>query len=453
MDKDRKKEIMNKMIEISSIVDAKLNEEIQERKNIIYYEDFEFGKSGLAEKNVYIVEISNQKQKETGDKGEKTTRKEKAEGIDGLEKDVTYEIYSEDDQLIAIVTAEGKVQFTQEYLEQLKAIDEKYFEQLNLDDIDFELPEELRENDLVMTKEETEETRKEDSEEKERKSDNKEQQESNQDEEQKAIAEQKGIPQNNVLKIRENSNFYKDHPNLEPNLIFYIDNDGIARAEYIDENGNLQPSKYFEPSQTSLRQETVDIGNDGNPVVKEVPYQVMKTNGLASTDKDIRDVRININRDTYGYIEISEARQGKNGKWAAHNIEVKGRDYNSREVNEQTSMRTRVADPDKQTDAYAAVEETGLIQDEVQYDEMYLMEHSEEIIEEFMKEGYNKDEAIAIFDYMIGEETLPEEEAKQRVNEEIKEAEKQRETSEEKEAEQDDEERTPWGDAESRRSF
>ena len=109
--------------------------------------------------------------------------------------------------------------------------------------------------------------------------------------------------------------------------------------------------------------ETVSIGSDGNPVTKESPQQVMQTRNLTGRDQDIKDVRINIKFDTYGYLDIEEARQGKKGEWAAHDIEVRGRDYNSSQVNEKTSIRTGVADPDRETGTYSSVEKTGLIQD------------------------------------------------------------------------------------------
>lgn len=65
------------------------------------------------------------------------------------------------------------------------------------------------------------------------------------------------------------------------------------------------------PSTTGIRQETVSIGSDGNPVTKESPQQVMQTRNLTGRDQDIKDVRINIKFDTYGYLDIEEARQGK----------------------------------------------------------------------------------------------------------------------------------------------
>lgn len=178
---------------------------------------------------------------------------------------------------------------------------------------------------------------------------------------------------------------------------------------------------------TALRQETVSIGSDGNPVTKNVPYQVMKTKGLNNIDKDIRDIRININIDSYGYLDIEEARQGRNGEWLSHDIEVKGRDYNSRAVNETTSIRSRKADPDKQTEAYEKAEKNEFaVEDGIQYDEMYLAEHADEIIQSLVDKGYQRPEAVDIFNYMIGEENLSLEQAEERVNKEIGEKSKEK---------------------------
>lgn len=181
----------------------------------------------------------------------------------------------------------------------------------------------------------------------------------------------------------------------------------------------------------------------------------MKTKGLNSADKDIRDIRMTVEIDAYGYLSIQEARQGKNGEWLSHEIEMQGRDYNSHAVNQVTSIKTREADPDKQTKAYESLEGTEVAEDGIEYSEMYLISHAEEIIDELIKEGYQKKEATKIFDYMIGEEKLTEEEAKQKVNEEMEKGnlreEQTNESNATENAKQEEinqgEERTPWGDA------
>lgn len=135
-----KEKIINKMKELSSIVDAGLDEKQQRREDITYYDDFKFNGSNLAVNSVYVVEISNENKEKTADKSE--------------EKYTTYELYDKNNKKIADVDGKGKIHFSQEFIENLKQIDSNYVEQLNLDDLDFELPEKLSEKDLQLTKEE-----------------------------------------------------------------------------------------------------------------------------------------------------------------------------------------------------------------------------------------------------------------------------------------------------------
>lgn len=432
MEIDKSNEIKEAMANIyTQIAERKDKSQIS---NITYYKELAFDSARFIENDVFVTKLN----RENGKKG--------------IEE--VYEIYNKDGDLVATVDKAGKIHFSPEYIEKLRQEYQEYFEMLNLDNAVLELPEELekeiQEKQDKKGNEEEEKAEEEEEEAEEEEEKTEEEEEKAEDQEQKAIAKKKGIPENNVLIVRDNSNFYKDHPEVERNLIFSRDKDGLVKAEYIDENGELQPSKYIMPSTTGIRQETVSIGSDGNPVTKESPQQVMQTRNLTGRDQDIRDVRINIKFDTYGYPYAEEARQGQNGKWAALAIEVKGRPTNSSQVNEITSIRTGVADPDRETGMYSSVEKTGLIQDGVQYDEMHFMQHSEEIIEKFIKDGYQRKEAVEIFNYMIGEEVLTEKEAKERVNENIKKREKIQEK--EQERDDDDEGRTPWGDAEARDS-
>lgn len=390
--------------------------------NITYYKEFTFDSAKFIENDIFVTKL------------------QKTKGKSQIE---TFEIYNKDGELIATVDEKGKVQFAPEYIELLKQEYKKFFEILKLDEATLELPEKLREEDISLEHDELEkEVEKQEQKGKkiEKKQEEKSQDDNSQEQE---IAKQKGIPTNNVLIVRDNSNLYKDHPEIERNLIFSRDNDGKVKAEYIDENGELQPSKYIQPSNTSVRQETISIGKDGNPVTRETPQQVMRTQNLTKRDQDVRDVRINIKFDQYGYMDIEEARQGRNGEWAAHDIEVRGRDYNSAQVNEETSMKTGMADPDKETSSYESMENVGKPQDEIQYDRVYLMQHADEIIDGFINQGYQKVEAVAIFNHMIGEEALTEKQAKERVNKEITEVKQE-------EREEEPEERTLWGDAEAR---
>ncbi len=461
MTKEQRQEVVKNADRIMGRTLDELDSKTQKLDNIQYYDKFEFIGSGLEERGVYITKIDG--------KENVVTRKNEAKEIENLEQERVqeysiYKIYDKDQNLIATADKEGNLTFTPEYVENLKEKMPKLYRMLQLNGLKLQLPKELGENDLVLTKEDIEKEmsiyeqstkkrqRSETKDGKER-GETKQQNRQGQSKEEKdteEFAKRKNIPMHNVLKVKENSNLYKDHPELEPNLYFYRDNNGIVRAEYIDENGIPQESKYFEPSITSLRQETVSLGDNGKPVTKEVPYQVMKTKGLNNADKDIRDIRLTIEIDTYGYLNIGEARQGKNGEWLSHDVEMQGRDYNSHAINQTTSIKTRKADPDKQTEAYEKLEGTEVAEDGIEYTEMYLIQHADEIIDEFIEEGYQRKEAMQIFDYMIGEEKLTEGQAKQRVNKEIGDNNKNIETENTREEIDDDEGRTPWGDAQMR---
>lgn len=144
MKKEKREEVLNTMVEISHKVENEIDTKIQKQGNITYYKDFEFQGSGLGIENVYIVEILNEKQKQTGDNQDKKISKE-------------YQIYDKDQNLIATVREDGKVQFTQEYLKGLEHMHPEHFKNLELEDLEFKLPEELKENDIMMMPEEIKE--------------------------------------------------------------------------------------------------------------------------------------------------------------------------------------------------------------------------------------------------------------------------------------------------------
>lgn len=373
-------EILLKMEEIKAIV-IKQIESNQKIKDIKHCDDLQLGQIGI--EGAYTAEIESEEiSKETGEKLRK----------------VIYKVYGEDHTQIANIDEKGNVEFTDEYLNKLKEINERQLNSIQTRGVQLEEKKPEGKNEISYK----EEKRKED--------------ENRQIEE---IAKQKNIPKNNVLKVRTDSNLYKNHPELEeePNLYFYRDEDGKIKAEYIDEKG-IHPSKYFEESTTALSEQTVDLGQDGNPVKKKVPYQTMKTN-LNGNDEDIKAVRINI-EIVQGYLIVKESRLGKNGKWESHEIEVMGRDYNSKEINDVTSTRIGgEADPSRVTNMFEKVEQTSLADDGIQMEEM--QGYRENLINKFVNEGYNREEATRIYEYMVNEDRkLTEEQAKEKVNEEIK---------------------------------
>lgn len=146
MQEKQRNKVLEHMSELAKEVDERLDGKLQRRESMTYYDDFEFKGSGLAVRNVYIVEIKDQKQPETANKSEKSNKFDESSTI--------YEIYDENNKKIATVNEKGKIHFSSEYIEMLRDIDERYFEQLNLEDLDFELPEELKEKDISLTREE-----------------------------------------------------------------------------------------------------------------------------------------------------------------------------------------------------------------------------------------------------------------------------------------------------------
>lgn len=201
-------EILFKMEEIKAIV-IKQIESNQKIKDIKHCDDLQLGQIGI--EGAYTAEIESEEiSKETGEKLRK----------------VIYKVYGEDHTQIANIDEKGNVEFTDEYLNKLKEINERQLNSIQTRGVQLEEKKPEGKNEISYK----EEKRKED--------------ENRQIEE---IAKQKNIPKNNVLKVRTDSNLYKNHPELkeEPNLYFYRDEDGKIKAEYIDEKG-IHPSKYFE---------------------------------------------------------------------------------------------------------------------------------------------------------------------------------------------------------------
>ena len=395
--KIKKETIANLYIELSKTLGQ--NERI---KSIEYYEKMsllpEETSKYLFEQDTLIVEreiINNKK-----------------------EKQIVFELYDDENNNIGKVQ-DGKIQFNKEYLELMKQRDGDdsylYNKLVDLDgQIEYkELLEKNKDKNFKMEEEQITEYIKEEryggDEERFQKA---QQNQKNRNITVEQIAKRKGIQTNNIAFVRDNSYIYRNHPELERDLFFYRDKDGIVKAEYIDEDGNMQPSKYIDNSKSYMRK-VVSMGRNGDPVEEEMPHQFMTTR-IQSRGANIREIGISINLDM-GYLEVEEARLGANGEWTSHAVEMKGRDYNSQQVNEMTDLTHKSSNPDKITENYAKVENSGFSDDGIQIDELDL----EGIIEKFIQEGYQREEAIDIINYMIGEERLTEEQAKSRVNEEI----------------------------------
>ncbi len=255
MEQERKQELEQKMESIADLIEQGTDTNQTSVDTVTFYKNFEFKGSGFAEYNIFVAKVQNSKENST-----------------------TYEIYSDNsNSLIATVDEHGKIHFMPEYIEKLRESYGEHFESLMLEDLSFSLPEELQKEDIVLTKEERAKSKaekelahpkdgksidksQEEQGEKDQQESEEEQEESeekqkkgDEESEKEEIATKKGIPSHSILFIKENSNFYKDHPQLEPNLYFYRDNSGVVKAEYLDENRKPQPSKYFEDSRNSFK--------------------------------------------------------------------------------------------------------------------------------------------------------------------------------------------------------
>lgn len=134
----------------------------------------------------------------------------------------------------------------------------------------------------------------------------KEEDEKSDDEKTKEIAAKKHIPEKNVYRIRKDSQFFKNYPMVDKSTYFYRDVDGKMKAEYIDKEGHAVPSPYFKDSTTKVQNTVVSVGQDGQDIKEQRPYQSMRTEGL-SRDHGVREVRMSIYFEN-GYIDMEEAR-------------------------------------------------------------------------------------------------------------------------------------------------
>lgn len=139
MKAEKKEQVLETMSGIYNQVGSSLDAKSQKQGSIAYYQDFNFKGSKLGIENVYIVEIVNEKQRQTADSQAEKEGKE-------------YQIYDENQELIATVSADGKVQFATKYMQELETSFPEYYKTLELESIEFTLPEKQRDEDLEMSR-------------------------------------------------------------------------------------------------------------------------------------------------------------------------------------------------------------------------------------------------------------------------------------------------------------
>lgn len=397
----------------------------QELKEDKYYEDVVLPRK-TKEKNDSI--LSN------------TLIEEKNHEDENGKANVEYGVYIKfngEDVLIANINEKGKLEPNMELLNDDKYSDEdkkKLGDMLNLlglekDNVDIEkLQEQLKEIE-PKTKEEIEQEREkqkekdsvkdeeqeqtdEKKEDEEKEDDEKELGDAEQEKEQEVLAKKKGIKVGNLCKIRRDSQFYKNYPNIPKTAYFYLDSKDRIHAEYLDKDGQAQELPGFE--EIKDRTEVTRLGNDGQNVRDEVPYRVMTAKGLEDKNHNTQDIRIAMYKDQYGYLKIETIHQGRNGEWEGKNIDIHGTDRNTERMNNLIDEKNKTP----QTGALAKRQEelktSGYSQDGLSLDEF----SKQRKINEYMEDGYTFEESNKIYGYVVGELQLTEEDAKLKVNEE-----------------------------------
>ncbi len=350
---------------------------------------------------------------------------------------VEYGIYIKfngEDVLIANIDEEGKLIPNKELLNDDKYSDEdkrKLGDLINLlgfekDNVDIEkLQEQLKEIE-PKTKEELEQEREEEKnkdsikdEEKEDNEQDKEEEEEEKDagdiekeQEQKTLAKKKGIQPKNICKIRRDSQFYKNYPNIPKTAFFYLDDKDRIHAEYLDKDGQAQKLPGFE--EIKDRTEVTRLGNDGQDVKEEIPYRVMTATGLEDKNHNTQDIRIAMYKDQYGYLKIETIHQGRNGEWEGKNIDIHGTDRNTERMNNLIDEKNKTPQTGVLAKRQEELKTSGYSQDGLSLDEF----SKQRKINEYMEDGYTFEESNKIYNYVVGELQLTEEDAKLKVNEE-----------------------------------
>lgn len=151
MDDKKKEEILKKSSQLSKQISETLDSKTEHISSVRFYEDFFFNGANIEENNVYIVEIKSQNPELRENKNDQNSDKKDSQLGDNVELELTtYEIYDENQNLIAIVDTDGNVSFSEEYLAKLENLPPEYYAMINLSAIDFAL-QEITEKDVELS--------------------------------------------------------------------------------------------------------------------------------------------------------------------------------------------------------------------------------------------------------------------------------------------------------------
>lgn len=268
--------------------------------------------------------------------------------------------------------------------------------------------EQKKENDSIKDKDEQNEK----DEQEEEKDEEEEIQDIEKEGEEKVIAKKKGTKPSNICKIRRDSQFFRNYPNIPKTAYFYLDAKDRIHAEYIDENGQTKELSGFE--EITDRPEVTRLGNDGQNIKDEVPYRVMTAEGLEDRNQNTQDIRIAMYKDQYGYLRVESIHQGRNGQWEGKNIDIKGTERNTEKMNNLIDEKNRTPHTGQLAKRQEELKRSGYSQDGLSLDEF----SKNRKINEYMQDGYTFEEAKSIYNYVVGELELTENDAKVKVNEE-----------------------------------
>lgn len=285
-----------KIIEARDGLREKLEEDIKEKKKkneqigkIVYYEDFELineakGKLGLIENEVFIV-----------------TRNIFDENDSKIS---VYEIYDENQNLLAITDKDGKITYTESYKEKLKNNFGKFYNEAGIDERDFYL---VREGEFSVSDKPYKDLNREEKEklqEKAEKQKDKKVDEKEMDNAEIARTDLQYSDDDILYSVEiKDKRFYDQVPSAK-------EYDGNAMLIYSKKegkfiiggmvNGHFQKSKYIEPSMSTMRS-SIDLNDDGEKVQTDNIHGIMQI-------KNNPNYAYSIDIEATGYIEFQELR-------------------------------------------------------------------------------------------------------------------------------------------------
>lgn len=354
MKEEKREEVINNMLNLRASISDKLAQRNQEVDNIGYYKDFEFKGSGLAINDAYIVKLKDTEGKPKSKEDE-----------EGKEK-IAYEIYDKDNNLIATVDESGQVEFEQEFLEELEKVNKEYYDTLTLDEAEFELPEELGKDDLVLTGQELDEK-----------------QASKELDEISETIGSKDIESYSTMKVDQTPKFDRivNKQEIDPNarvtqtetladMIPEIKEKGIVKVGVVfsdhskgqsgrfsfiglDKDGNIHNIDSLENTQGTTTGQTVTSINsrDGSVVEEEQVAGMVRINGRnrANGQEEMLSVRVG----QYGILEVDYVRadlsKDKDERYLSAPIETSNQRPTTREVREMMD-KTRNTEIDDELD-------------------------------------------------------------------------------------------------------